>query len=444
MIMRSMYRCQRYCMPFFLSCALAMVAGCGRSPRELSVVVAGDTKGWITPCGCAANQSGGLARRATLLDGLRRDHDTLFLDVGGSAIGTSQYQHTRLRYLLQGLALMRLDAHNIGASETAFSPAELRSIGQQSKTQWLSSNLLDHEGKPVGSPILHVERAGVKIDVAGVVDPMFVEHPDWQSTEPLQAVVRAFHHSKADVRIVLAYLDEKALKELASALPEVDYVIGGPTGQSINPARLGGVTLLSATNKGKFLGQLQLAKSTDGFREVKASIVEVKSELAENASQLENLQAYYRELASKDYTSTEAGLVEATTSDGSGYSIAGSQSCAKCHEPDNSVWHLSKHSHAWDVLQAKKAHFDPNCQQCHSTGYGQDGGFVNVAQSSERTSVGCENCHGPSQAHVLDPKKRTPFQAKQQCVTCHDHENSPAFQSDTYWAKIFHAGSKVP
>ena len=36
------------------------------------VVVSGDSAGWITPCGCTSNQSGGLLRRGSYLDGLRR------------------------------------------------------------------------------------------------------------------------------------------------------------------------------------------------------------------------------------------------------------------------------------------------------------------------------------------------------------------------------------
>lgn len=435
---------------------LIALAGCrDSSNREVSIVIAGDTKGWITPCGCAANQSGGLARRATWLDGARLDRETVLLDVGGSAIGTSPYQQTRFQFLLEGLHQMKLDAHNIGASESAFSPTQLRAIGDQAKIQWLSSNLLDDQGQAVGSRVLRVERAGLKIDIAGVVDPASVEHPDWRSMDPLQAIVRAFQNSDADVRIVLAYLDTQALKTLASSLPDVDYIVGGPTGQAITPTRTGNVTLLSATNKGKFLAHLHLAKSEKRFREVGTAIVEVKSDLAEDQDQIQNLDAYYDELAKQDFTSGKAGLVQAGILekgfasdegqiDHADYSIAGSQSCEKCHQPDNAIWHRSRHAHAWEVLQSKKAHFDPSCQQCHTTGYGLPGGFVSVAQSGERTSVGCENCHGPSQAHVNDPRKRTPFQAKQQCLSCHDHENSPVFQQDAYWAKIFHTGSQVP
>jgi hypothetical protein len=39
---------------------------------------------------------------------------------------------------------------------------------------------------------------------------------------------------------------------------------------------------------------------------------------------------------------------------------------------------------------------------------------------------------------VANPKTRTPFLAREQCIRCHDHENSPKFVFDDYWAKIRH------
>ena len=43
-------------------------------------------------------------------------------------------------------------------------------------------------------------------------------------------------------------------------LPEADAVIGGPTGQSIVPTAVGPTLLAAATNKGKFLVELDLRR----------------------------------------------------------------------------------------------------------------------------------------------------------------------------------------
>ena len=42
------------------------------------------------------------------------------------------------------------------------------------------------------------------------------------------------------------------------------------------------------------------------------------------------------------------------------------------------------------------------------------------------------------ESHVENPQVRTAFIARDQCLGCHDRENSPTFDYDTYWARINH------
>jgi hypothetical protein len=56
--------------------------------------------------------------------------------------------------------------------------------------------------------------------------------------------------------------------------------------------------------------------------------------------------------------------------------------------------------------------------------------------------VGCESCHGPARSHVLQPNVKTIYNARDRCVACHDHENSPQFNYEKYWAEIAH-GARV-
>ena len=417
--------------------------GCRQQNNDsLVIYVGGDTAGWITPCGCAANQSGGLARRATLIQNAGQQHATLLLDAGGSAVGTGPYQRIKLTALLNGLHSMGLAAHNIGAPEAEFLPETLLEIASKTNTTWLSSNLKTFNGKAFGIPVLRTTKAGLKIAVAGIIDPELVTNDNWVAVEPINAVLTAFGNEPDDVRIVLAYYDESGLRELAQRLPEVDYIIGGPTGQSVSPLLVSQSTILSATNKGKFLARIELSKRPDKLINRAARITEVSSDLSEAAPQLENLKQYYSRLAAKDFTAAQADIVKPLLVQSNGYSIAGSDACKSCHPQDQTIWDASKHAAAWQVLEMKHAHYDPSCQRCHTTGYAQLGGFQNVARSANRIGVGCENCHGPSQAHVDNPKVRTPFQASQQCVGCHDHENSPTFNFETYWAKIVHGAKQ--
>jgi hypothetical protein len=424
---------------------LTVCIGCNQRNNEstLTILVSGDTAGWITPCGCASNQSGGLARRATLIAGCGEADQILYLDAGGSAAGTNEYQQLKLESILRGLKAMNLAAHNIGAPESALAPEKLASLAEKTGITWISANLQPAAGTPPENHIV-VERNGLQIAVTGVIDPALVTNDAWIAREPVSAVLEAVKDAQADVTIVLAYFDEAGLRSLAESLPEVDFIVGGPTGQAMKPAAIGPVSILSATNKGKYLARIELAPE-GGERFVTRAIgpAEVTADLAENATQSDNLKRYYASLAERDFTVAEADLISKIDRGAHDYQIAGSKSCAKCHAEDDHVWHASKHSHAWEVLVAKGAHVDPFCQQCHTTGYGLEGGFASVGQSPQLVHVGCENCHGPSSAHVANPKIKTPFLSRERCVECHDHENSPNFVYDEYWPKILHGQKKA-
>jgi hypothetical protein len=236
----------------------------------------------------------------------------------------------------------------------------------------------------------------------------------------------------------MAYMDESKLADLAQAIPEATLVVGGPTGQTIAPRKIGKTLFTSATNKGKYLIRYDHRRTRDKL-DGQAQVIEVQSQYSEDANQVQNLQAFYSKLADRDFPASQTELVSyRVPANSDGYRIIGSDACKSCHNQDQDHWIQSHHATSLKSLEAKKAHFEPFCQQCHTTGYGLPGGFENVAQSRSIAQVGCESCHGPSLAHVQQPTKRTPYQAVEQCRRCHDHENSPTFAYDDYWPKIAH------
>ena len=73
------------------------------------IVVSGDTAGWIVPCGCTANQSGGLARRARFVAD-QSDHEVVLLDAGGAPAGTTPYHRVKFEAILRGEMAMGIAA----------------------------------------------------------------------------------------------------------------------------------------------------------------------------------------------------------------------------------------------------------------------------------------------------------------------------------------------
>jgi len=79
---------------------------------------------------------------------------------------------------------------------------------------------------------------------------------------------------------------------------------------------------------------------------------------------------------------------------------------------------------------------------------------MSEAATPRLINVGCEACHGQGEEHSrvesgsdekLQEKLRLAIRlpiegdtAKKHCLTCHDGNNSPHFDFDTYWKKIEH------
>ena len=87
--------------------------------------------------------------------------------------------------------------------------------------------------------------------------------------------------------------------------------------------------------------------------------------------------------------------------------------CTKCHEAQGDSWANTAHAKTFAVLkpgakteEKKKAKLDPakdytkdkDCVGCHSTGFGQRGGYaagMEPGGEKQLGAVGCEACHGP-------------------------------------------------
>ncbi len=427
---------------------LAAACGCrppaGDDGRPLAIVVSGDTAGRIVPCGCASNQYGGLPRRGTYVEGLRREGHVIVADVGGAPQGTSPYDRLKFEAILRGELAMGLAAHNVGAAEAALGPDYLRGLAERLGAPFVSANVRQSDGRPVAEPVRIVRAAGRRAALVGVLDPgclpqgtsgVVVDPPAQSLLEALRAVAGQY-----DAVIVLAYMRQDALGELAALVPEVDAVVGGPTGQPLPPQHVGPTLVTSAAGDGKFLVRLDAPAGKAPARWT-GSVVAMSEQYADDPEQLANLKQFYAELAERDFAADQTGRAERSAADLAGAPrAAGTARCRECHVEDGDAWQKSRHAHAWQSLVEKAAHVDPECQRCHSTLYGFPGGFASLGRSGAMAGVGCESCHGPSQAHAANAKVRTVYfaRAKDRCIACHDRENSPQFEYAAYWSRVDH------
>lgn len=88
----------------------------------------------------------------------------------------------------------------------------------------------------------------------------------------------------------------------------------------------------------------------------------------------------------------------------------GAKKCKACHMKWYKAWKKTNMATSFENLkpgvkaeEKKKAGIDPDkdyttdekCLKCHTTGYGEPGGFISLAETPKLINVQCEACHGP-------------------------------------------------
>lgn len=106
----------------------------------------------------------------------------------------------------------------------------------------------------------------------------------------------------------------------------------------------------------------------------------------------------------------------------------GMEKCQECHPEYVKTYSEWKYSRNFRILEMRSKEHDPNCVPCHTTGYGQPGGFVSVEETPHMKNVQCEACHGPASLHVKAPTveehQKTLVIPRNICTTCHhQHEH---------------------
>lgn len=122
----------------------------------------------------------------------------------------------------------------------------------------------------------------------------------------------------------------------------------------------------------------------------------------------------------------------------------GSETCRDCHDAQyDGFMANSKKANSYNSIQKMQKKLTPaefkDCFKCHTTGYGEPGGFESAEATPALKNPGCEVCHGPGSLHAKsgDPDDLTLQVSLQVCNRCHDSERIAAFG----FKPILYAGS---
>jgi hypothetical protein len=112
----------------------------------------------------------------------------------------------------------------------------------------------------------------------------------------------------------------------------------------------------------------------------------------------------------------------------------GAEICQGCHDAQyDSFMTNSKKSKSFGSIQKMQKKLTPaefkDCFKCHTTGYGEPGGFTSAEETPGLKNPGCEVCHGPGSLHAesRDPADLGVKVSLQVCGKCHRSDRVAAF-----------------
>ena len=425
-------------------------------PARLTLLVSGNTTGYLRNCGCASGQYGGELRRARVLKQEReealkskvsdkgRGSAVLSIDQGSTLDGDEYIERLYSRQILKSMARTGYDMIGIGEHDLLFGQQDLYSYLLEVQEEQTAAgepflpltavNL--HFGKPAEGPDNSAELNrmiekyrivdignGYRVGLIHAIDQGVALETvdDGQSaaayygftvSDPAKAAetVLMQHGKEADLWIfsladgIQGSTDPQGIADLKG----LDLVIGFTSG---NPNKSAGDTsaIKPLFLNGPILKARDLVKIVVTFPADPAEDPTITGQQLAVGSNIKG-DDYVLSLIDDIYPEIEMYEKELLKTEVQRPSYVGQENCVTCHNNILNAMLQTKHQQSFKSLEARakadpeqaNAPKDPNCLRCHVTGYNSlHGGWNKLKPNPKLQLVSCEVCHGPAEYHVM-------------------------------------------
>ena len=378
--------------------------------------------------------------------------------------GTDIYNEPKCHFIARVMRRLRYDAVALGDMDLNYGLDSIVEDSKRHRLNVLCANLFrrTENGLAVDDrSVFHgykiVYRGGVRVGFIGVLSPSAknkraaaqqneIVARSYVIKDPLPELVKLVPvvRKESDLVVLLAHMDEEDVERILTEVDGVDMVIRGHSGRpsaTLEPVLIEGVPVYIASNQGQYMGRMTVRlgagphwfKATNEIRLLDRTVAD-DSEMASivRAFTIENRKlqkALFVREQLKGHSETDGGQER----------FLGVATCQGCHAEAFDTFVHTAHAHAYQTLAVGFNHLDSNCLPCHSTGYGDEGGFSGarrIGSPVDLVDVQCEACHGPGADHNRDGSYLAA--AKNSCVNCHTKEQDPHFDFEAAWKKIAH------
>ena len=424
-----------------LVCLLCFSSSSVWANESLSIIYSGNLDGELEPCGCSAEGNfGGIKRRATLLQRLRKETPSIvILSAGGLLSADGPGDRLKGEYILKGYARLNYDAIAVQWRDLFYGAEFAAAV----ELPWVLSNSKNNIDGFRAQRV--IERDGQRIAYFSWLDSKDSPLRQMQGKHGLvddspKALRQALQQAKSQgqLTVLATSLSSQQFAE-SVGLASVDILIEKSAYEVYGKPRMqDGSLIVQPGSRGMRLGRLDLTLKAGRILDWKHEILPMPTSIPD-APELAAWYGEYNARVKADYLKR----VETRKKLATGSSpFVGEAVCQSCHAVQHKIWFDTQHALAYEKLEEVNKAFDPDCVKCHVVGFDQPGGFFDMNITGHLMGVQCESCHGAGREHAeaggSKPLANAGWSKQKICAQCHIQKHSPGFELDSYWPKIAH------
>ncbi len=407
---------------------------------DITILYTTSVEGEYEPCGCPTNPLGGISKRAKYVEELKeREKNVLIIDSGdlffkSASVPLASKEQWRMKaeLLARAYRIMGVEATGTGEVDLAMGVDFLKEVSTANGIKLIASNII--QPVDVFLPYIIIKKNLRRIGIISAVESALIktEGVKLQDVrESLNEILKKLS-PEVDIVILLSHLAPEDEKNLLISRNDINIIISSHAGYSSQkPLQVGNGLIVSAGNRGKYIGILRLTFYGEGpFKLVEegkkngnviysGEWIPVEQEL-KNHEEIDKLIAEYNKRVAE--INARPSVIENIT-------YVSEEVCKNCHRAQYNFWKRTKHAHAFKTLEKVNKSFDPECIGCHTTGFKKPGGFTVPANVGSMKNVQCEACHIDATEHAKNRFKARPEKIVPEtiCGECHTPERSPDF-----------------
>lgn len=251
---------------------------------DLMLLYTGDVIGYIDTCGCKRNPAGGLARRAHLVNTLRKEFPTvpqLLLDSGNYSDNPTPEGDLKTGALVEGMDLIGYQVTNVGERDVKHGWDRFMERRNRGEFEFISANLVyTDSGETVLPSRMVIEAISpdgsskIRVGVTGFMrfNPIFKrEGPDGRElgvvhpVDRIRSEVEALRKEKVNLVVVLAAVHQSDARRVVREVEGIDILIGSYGGAfTVEQPETDGSWILYSGNQGKRVGESRIFLNADG------------------------------------------------------------------------------------------------------------------------------------------------------------------------------------